>query len=188
MTQASGPEQDLPVLRYSTAGQPRDQAVETWRALMRLMYGIEPAARDAQGRAPGGGIAVHRVGMLLANRTVWHGQHVARDRRLADPTPDHIAFQFCRSGSYHGDIAGSTASLLPGTVVVANRRRMLAGRLAADTIGLVVPRHLVAGSTPTPSRSGSTRPETGCSVRASSSCIAPCRARGPRTCQPSKPS
>ncbi len=145
MTQASGPDQDLPVLRYSTAGQPRDQAVETWRALMRLMYGIEPAARDAQGRAPGGGIAVHRVGMLLANRTVWHGQHVARDRRLADPTPDHIAFQFCRSGSYHGDIAGSTASLLPGTVVVANRRRMLAGRLAADTIGLVVPRHLVAG-------------------------------------------
>ncbi|MEH3117285.1 MAG: helix-turn-helix domain-containing protein [Methylorubrum populi] len=142
---ACEPAPTLPVLRYSTAGEPPEQAVETWRRLMKLMYSIDPAERNANGQAPGGGIAVYRVGSLLANRTVWHAQYVARDRRLADATPDHIAFQLCRSGSYHGNISGRTASLLPGTVAVANRRRMLAGNLAADTMGLIVPRHLFAG-------------------------------------------
>lgn len=141
----SAPSQTLPVLRYGTAGQPPEQAVETWRRLMRLTYSIDPAGRDARGRAPGGGIAVHRIGSLLANRTVWKTQHVSRDRRLADATPDNIAFQLCRSGSYHGDISGRTASLLPGTVAVANRRRMLAGQLGADTLGLIVPRRYFAG-------------------------------------------
>ncbi|KQQ26397.1 hypothetical protein ASF53_20900 [Methylobacterium sp. Leaf123] len=144
MTEAN-PTPTLPVLRYSTAGQPQEQAVDTWRQLMRLMYSIDPAARNADNQAPGGGIAVYRIGSLLANRTVWHTQHVSRDRRLVDATPDHIAFQLCRSGSYHGDISGRTSSLLPGTVAVANRRRMLTGRLAADTLGLVVPRHLLVG-------------------------------------------
>ena len=139
------PSETLQVLRYSTAGQPRDQAVETWRRLMRLMYSIDPAERNDPGQAPAGGVAVYRIGSLLANRTVWQAQHVSRDRRLVDATPDHIAFQLCRSGSYHGDISGRTSSLLPGTVAIANRRRVLAGRLAADTLGLVVPRHLFVG-------------------------------------------
>lgn len=142
---ATDPGRMLPVLRYSTAGEPGEQAVETWRRLMQLMYSIDPTGRNTNGQAPGGGIAVYRLGSLLANRTVWRAQYVSRDRRLADATPDHIAFQLCRSGSFHGDISGRTASLLPGTVVVANRRRMLAGNLSADTMGLVVPRHLFAG-------------------------------------------
>lgn len=142
---AADPIPTLPVLRYSTAGQPQEQSVETWRQLMRLMYSIDPAARNADDQPPSGGIAVYRIGSLLANRTVWHAQQVSRDRRLVDATPDHIAFQLCRRGSYHGDISGRTASLLPGTVAVANRRRMLSGRLAADTLGLVVPRHLLVG-------------------------------------------
>lgn len=142
---AAAPTGNLPVLRYHTASQPQEQAVETWRELMKLMYSIDPANRNANGRAPGGGVAFYRLGSLLANRTVWHPQYVSRDRRLADVTPDHIAFQLCRRGSYHGDISGRPASLLPGTVAIANRRRMLAGNLAADTMGLVVPRHLFVG-------------------------------------------
>jgi len=139
------PVRSLPFLHYSTAGKPREEAFETWRQLMRLTYSIEPAARNADGQAPGGGITAYRVGTLVANRTVWQAQHVSRDRRLSDANPDHIAFQLCRSGSYRGDISGHNAALLPGTVAIANRRRMLAGHLAADTMGLVVPRHFFAG-------------------------------------------
>ena len=142
------PPTTLPVLRYRTTGQPQEQATETWRRLMRLMYSIDPADRNAAGRPPRGGITVYRLGSLLANRTVWHAQHVSRDRRLADTTPDHITFQLCRSGGYRGHISGHTAALLPGTVAVANRRRMLAGVLAADTMGLIVPRHLLVGLDP----------------------------------------
>ncbi|MGU3422946.1 helix-turn-helix domain-containing protein [Methylobacterium sp. D54C] len=133
------------MLRYDTTTQPEEQAIETWRQLMRLMYSIDPAPRNVAGNAPQGGIAVYRLGSMLVNRTVWRAQHVSRDQRLADATPDHIAFQLCRSGSYYGDISGRTAALLPGTVAVANRRRMLAGNLAADTMGLVMPRHLFVG-------------------------------------------
>ncbi|MGU3421798.1 hypothetical protein [Methylobacterium sp. D54C] len=84
--------------------------------------------------------AAYLLGDLLANRTYFTGQHVTRDRKRVDATPDHIFFQLWRSGGYTGQIEGRSITVGAGTVALSDRRRTLDVRFApSDTIGLVVP-------------------------------------------------
>ncbi|WP_375453327.1 helix-turn-helix domain-containing protein [uncultured Methylobacterium sp.] len=108
------------------------------------MYNVTPI--DQTDSTPGGGTVAYRLGDILANRTVFSAQHVRRDRKLVETTPDHFVFQLWRTGGYRGEIAGQPASYGAGTVALANRRRVLDGYIAsADTTGLVIPRSLLAG-------------------------------------------
>lgn len=134
----------LPVLHYSTSGQPEEQAYDTWRRLMAPMYDITPLNRT--GSIPGGGTVAYRLGDIIANRTVFTAQRVARTRKLVETTPDHFVFQLWRTGGYRGEIAGQPVAFGSNTVALANRRRILDGYIAsADTTGLVIPRSLLAG-------------------------------------------
>ncbi len=134
----------LPVLRYSTAHQPEEQAFETWRKLMAPIYGVVPRSRG--GRHPGGSTTAYLLGDLMANRTLFSAQAITRDRKRVDATPDHVIFQFWRTGGYRGQIQSEPVAYGAGTVALSDRRRTLAGQFApADTVGVVVPRPLLAG-------------------------------------------
>ncbi|MCJ2070448.1 helix-turn-helix domain-containing protein [Methylobacterium sp. J-030] len=131
-------------LYYTTSDQPEEEGFETWRRLMAPMYDIRPGRR--RGRRPGGRTVAYLLGDMLANRTYFSGQHVTRDRKRVDSTPDHILFQLWRTGGYAGEIEGQPIVLGAGTVALSDRRRTLDVRFApSDTIGLVVPRNLLHG-------------------------------------------
>lgn len=133
----------LPVLHFSTAHHSEEVGFEAWRRLMAPIYGIVPNSRS--GRHPGGSTAAYLIGDLLANRTIFSPQAITRDRRRVDATPDHIIFQFWRTGGYIGEIQTQPIAYGPSTVVLSDRRRTLAGRFGpSDTIGLVVPRPVLA--------------------------------------------
>lgn len=134
----------LPFLYYSTIGQHEEDAFTTWRRLMSPMYDIKPADRGR--RHPGGSTIAYRLDDIMANRTVFTSQHVTRDRKRVESTPDHIAFQLWRTGGYTGEISGQPVALDAGVVALSDRRRTLDVRFApSDTIGIIVPRNLLEG-------------------------------------------
>lgn len=111
---------------------------------MSPMYAIKPRSRA--GRQPGGRTHAYLLGDILANRTAFTTQHVSRDRRRVETTPDHILITLWRTGGYTGEIKGQPITYGGGTVVLSDRRRTLEGTfIPADTMGLVVPRSLFAG-------------------------------------------
>jgi len=134
----------LPFLHYSTRNRPRDEAYDTWRHLMAPMYEIRPV--EGVDGLPGGGTTLFQLGDILVNRTVFGAQRVSRDQRRIDASPDHILFQFWRTGGYVGEVAGRAVSLRAGVVAIADRRRSLAGVIGrADTLGLILPRTVLRG-------------------------------------------
>lgn len=134
----------LPFLHYSTRNHPREEAYDTWRQLMSPMYEIRPVARVSQ--LPGGGTILFQLGDVLVNRTVFTTQRVSRDRKRIDTSPDHILFQFWRTGGYVGEVAGRDVTLRAGVVAIADRRRELSGVIGrADTLGLILPRTVLRG-------------------------------------------
>ena len=134
----------LPVQHYRSAGLPPEMAFEAWRGLMAPIYGITPPKPEAP--PPGGAVTAYLVGDLIANRTRFTAQHVTRDRRRVDGTPDHLTIQLWRHGRFEGEVAGRAARLQAGDVALADRRRTLAGHIApADTLGLAIPRNRLDG-------------------------------------------
>lgn len=140
MTEATG----LPVLHFSTAGLGAAEAAAAWCELMAPMYQVARASHAET--APGGQLTAFLLGDILANRTIFHPQHVTRTKRLIERTPDHVVLQLWRSGGTRGEIAGRDASFGPGQVALADRRREVDSRITrSDTLGFVIPRTLLAG-------------------------------------------
>lgn len=134
----------LPSLYIDTTTLPAEVGFETWRRLMAPMYDIRPSAHGR--RQPGGSTIVYPLGDLIANRTLFSTQHITRDRRRVETTPDHITFQLWRTGGFSGLVEDTNITCGPGTVALSDRRRTLDLQFAAaDTLGLIVPRTLLSG-------------------------------------------
>jgi AraC-like DNA-binding protein len=134
----------LASLYFTTAGQHPEAAFETWRRLMAPLFDVKPFSRV--GEHPGGSVIAYLLGDLMVNRTHFTAQHVTRDRKRADSTPDHIQFQLWRTGGYIGTIAQQAIFSTPGSVVLSDRRLTFDTRSSAsDTLGFVIPRDVFTG-------------------------------------------
>ena len=134
----------LPILHFRANHLHPDEAFERWRALIAPMYGVDKA-RGAN-KPPMGEVTAFLLGDILANRTIFEAQHVSRDKKLVERTPDHLIFQYWRSGGYNGEISGKPIAYGGGHVRFVDCRRVLAGRFThSDTLGFAVPRSLMEG-------------------------------------------
>ncbi len=135
---------DLPMIRFSAAGLPGDDAFDAWRQVMARMFHIDRAR--AVDRLPRGGVAASLVGAVMCNRSTFNGQRLTRDRRRIDATPDHLVLQLYRSGGFAGKIGGEPVEIARGQIAICDLRRPLdVQAVASDTVGLTIPRELLDG-------------------------------------------
>jgi AraC-like DNA-binding protein len=128
----------LPYSFLKTAGLPREEAFERWRAYLAPMYEVRPTTRSAP--LPFGSNIAYQIDDLVAGRILLSTQRLQRDRRRVDVGPDHYTVQLYRSGRLQGVVGGKPLSASPGTVTLIGRHRLLDVVIdRADAIGIVVP-------------------------------------------------
>jgi len=143
MSQAS----PLPLLQFLAADLTDHEASLQWRQIMAPLFHVERSRYSTN--LPRGELSVFVVGEIMVNRCTFNGQHLWRDRALIDATPDHLVLQYYRSGGFRGVIAGHPVCITRGQVTVADLTQEIDAYAArSDTIGLSIPRALLAGIDP----------------------------------------
>ena len=134
----------LPQFQFQSAGLPVEQAFEEWRTLMSAVFTIEK--NPLVTNKPCGDLTCYMLDDIMASRMTFNAQRMARHKALIDGTPDHLTFQYYRSGGFVGEIADQPAHLQRGGVVVSNMRFGLDVRaMRSSTLGLSIPHSLLKG-------------------------------------------